>query len=575
MNLMKRALSTVLSDAIALPTLVWKDAVALYAESAAPHRNVVTRQICGCEGSVTPGATPPLRARARPRMLYAVPTPLLPGPNHDEVMMSSHLVSPLAAFALVVATHFAGSAPPLAAQTAPSSSAAANNPDVKGAQRLFSAWMEGQIAYRGLPGIVVGVVADQELVWAAGFGMANVAQKLPMTPQTKFRMASHSKLFTATAIMQLRELGKVRLDDPVSKYLPWFQVKAAGADDPPITIEELLTHGSGLPREAGAHWTTYEFPTQEQLRTLTPERQAAFAPDVRWKYSNLAYSIAGMVIETASGETWADYVQRHIYQPLGMTASSVDQNVSGLAVGYGRRMPNGSRAIMPFVDARGMAAATGITSTVEDMAKFVSAQFRSGRTGGNQILSTGSLREMHRVRLLENNWTRGNGIGFAVSRVGDKVFVGHGGGYPGYTTQTTINLDARVGVIVLTNTNDSDPGGIATQLMNTVGEAVAKVIAPAPQSVAWDPSWSRFAGFYSGTGGDSQVIELNQRLVLITPNAPNVENPIRLEPIGNGLFRFVAPVGGGPVGEVVRFVEEGGRVVRMITGDSYVDRVRE
>lgn len=464
---------------------------------------------------------------------------------------------------------------PLGAQTARSRPSAAEDPDVQGAKRLFSAWLEGQIAYRGLPGIVVGVVADQDLVWTAGFGFADTETKRPMTPATKFRMASHSKLFTATAIMQLREQGKLHLDDPVSKYLPWFHVKAAEPNDPPVTIEELLTHSSGLPREAGPHWTTYEFPTEEQLRDLTPERQAAFPPEVRWKYSNLAYSIAGMVVETVSGEKWADYIQKHIYQPLGMNASSVDQNASGLAVGYGRRMPDGSRVVMPFVDARGMGAATGITSTVEDMAKFVSAQFRKGPRGGRQILNTASLREMHRVRMLENNWTQGQGIGFAVSRVRDKLYVGHGGGYPGYTTQTLIQLDAKVGVIVLTNTTDSDPNGIAMQLMSTVGDAVAKATAVEPKVVAWDPSWARFAGLYRGRGGDSEVVLLNQRLVIITPNGPNLDNPVRLEPIGNGLFRYVAPSGGGPVGEVVRFVEEGGRVVRMITGDSYVDRVRD
>ncbi len=449
----------------------------------------------------------------------------------------------------------------------------ATNPDVLGAERLFSAWIEGQIAYRGLPGIVVGVVADQELIWSAGFGYADTQAKRLMTPATKFRMASHSKLFTATAIMQLREQGKLRLDDPVSKYLPWFAVKPAAADDPPITIEELLTHSSGLPREAGPHWTTYEFPTQDELRRLITERQAAFSPEVRWKYSNLAYSLAGMVVETISGEKWADYVQKHIYGPLGMSASSVDQNAPGLAVGYGRRMPDGSRVVMPFVDARGMASATGITSTVEDMAKFVSAQFRKGPMGGRQILGTGSLREMHRVRVLESNWTQGNAIGFAVNRVRDKTYVGHGGGYPGYTTQTLIQLDGRVGVIVLTNTNDSNPNDIAMQLMSTVGEAVAKATAIEPTVVAWDPAWARFAGFYSGRGGDSQVVLMNQQLVILTPNGASAENPVRLEPLGNGLFRFVAPVGGGPVGEVVRFVEEGGRVVRMITGDSYVDRV--
>ena len=458
--------------------------------------------------------------------------------------------------------------PTLSAQTG----TPATNPDVLGAERLFSAWVEGQIAYRGLPGIVVGVVADQELVWAAGFGFADVAAKRPMTPATKFRMASHSKLFTATAIMQLREQGKVRLDDPVSKYLPWFKVKPAEADDPPITVEELLTHSSGLPREAGPHWTTYQFPTQDELRNLTPDRQAAFSPEVRWKYSNLAFSIAGMIVETASGERWADYVQKHIYQPLGMTASSVDQNTAGLAVGYGRRMPDGTRAVMPFIDARGMGAATGITSTVEDMAKFVSAQFRTGPMGGRQILSTGSLREMHRIRVLENTWTRGNAIGFAVNRADGKTYIGHGGGYPGYTTQTLIQLDSRVGVIVLTNTNDSNPGDIATQLMSTVGDAVVTATAVKPSVVAWDPSWARFAGLYRGAGGDSQIILLDQRLVLMTPNAAAIDT-LRLEPLGNGTFRFVSLVGGGPVGEVVRFVEENGRVVRMITGDSYVNRM--
>ena len=118
--------------------------------------------------------------------------------------------------------------------------------DVLGAERLISAWIEGQIAYRGLPGIAVGVVSDQQLVWSQGFGFADIKAKLPMTATTKFRMASNSKLFTAIAIMQLREEGKLGLDDPVVKYLPWFKAKAAGDDDGPITIEQLLSHSSGL-----------------------------------------------------------------------------------------------------------------------------------------------------------------------------------------------------------------------------------------------------------------------------------------------------------------------------------------
>jgi D-alanyl-D-alanine carboxypeptidase len=451
----------------------------------------------------------------------------------------------------------------------------ANDPDVLAQQRLFSAWMNGQIEYRELPGIVVGIVAGDDLVWSKGFGFADLKARKPMTAETKFRMASHSKLFTATAIMQLREQGKVRLDDPVSKHLPWFRVKPAGDDDQPVTVENLLTHSSGLPREAGAHWTTGEFPTADEIRSLIADREAAFAPSVRWKYSNLAYTIAGMVAEQASGVKWADYVQANIFTPLGMTSSSVDRDVDGMAVGYGSRVPNkAARDVMPFTDARGMAAATGITSTVGDMAKFVSAQFRQGPRGGNRILSSGSLREMHRVRSMENNWLTGNGIGFAGRRHNNRIWLGHGGGYPGYTTQTFFNLETRVGVIVLTNTNDSNPFDIATQLINTVGEAVIKAGGEKPKQVAWDPSWARFAGRYRGArGGETEVVLLNNRLAMINPWAPNVENVTNLEPIGEGRFRLVAPTGGGAVGEVVRFVEQNGRVTRIYVGDGFSERV--
>jgi CubicO group peptidase (beta-lactamase class C family) len=447
------------------------------------------------------------------------------------------------------------------------------NPEVQGAERLFEAWIRGQIETRHLPGIAIGVVSDQELVWAKGFGFADLQSGAPMTPLTKFRMASHSKLFTSTAIMQLRDAGKLRLDDPVSKYLPWFKVKPAEPDDPEITIEELITHSSGLSREAGAHWVTFEFPTQDEVRLYVTEHQAIYPPETRWKYSNLAVGIAGMVVEAVSGEKYADYVQHHIFDPLKMSASSVDRKVDGLATGYGRLMPDGSRRTMPFVDARGLGAATGITSNVEDMAKFVSLQFRHGKVGGNQILSTGALRDMHRVRVLESNWTAGNAIGFAVTREKDKIYIGHGGGYPGYRTQTLIQLDSKVGVIVLTNEDDGGPNPIAQHLMQTVGKAVAKAAAPAPKETPWDPAWSRFAGRYRNAFGETEVVDLNRKLVVIDPNGDNPETQQRLEPLGKGLFRLESPTGGGPVGEVVRFTESNGKVTRMYTGDSYTDRV--
>ena len=449
-----------------------------------------------------------------------------------------------------------------------------DDPDVAAAERFFSTWMQGQLAYRNLPGIAVGVVQDQKLVWAQGFGFADVAAKTPMTPETKFRMASHSKLFTATAVMQLRDAGKIHLDDTVATYLPWFQIRTANANDPAITIEELLTHSAGLPREAGSHWSDLTFPDEDGVKAFIESHQAPYAPEIRWKYSNLGFTIAGLVVEKVSGEKWAAYVQQHIFDPLGMTSSSVDKDVEGLATGYGERMPDGTRAKMPFVDAKAMAAATGITSNVDDMAKFVSSQFCDGKVGGTQLLSIGALRQMHRVRVLENNWLSGNAIGFAVSKEGDKIYVGHGGSYFGYKTQTLMQMEPKVGVIVLTNADDSNPRDIAVHLMQSVGEAVAKASMKPPVMVTWDPTWSRFAGTYkSKIGGEVKVIEMNHYLVSIDPSGPFPEHPTKLQPIGNGLFKVEAATGGGPVGETVRFIEENGKVVRMYTGGSYSDRV--
>ncbi|MEO1080916.1 MAG: serine hydrolase domain-containing protein [Pseudomonadota bacterium] len=448
----------------------------------------------------------------------------------------------------------------------------AEDGDFQAATRLFSAWIEDQIAYRGIPGIVVGVVSDDDLVWTQTYGHADLEASRPMTVDTRFRMASHSKLFTATAIMQLREQGKLRLDDPVQDYLSWFSVIPSNESDPPITIEHLLTHSSGLPREAGPHWSDRNFPSAEEFRTLTPDRQAAYPPEARWKYSNYAYTLAGMVVEAVSGMNWSAYLQANIFAPLGMSASSVDVEDPLLATGYGRRMPDGGREVMPFVDARSMAAATGLSSTVGDMAKFVSAQFREGARGGDRLLSTASLREMHRVRMMENNWKRGQGLGFSVMRVGEDLHIGHGGGYPGYTTHTRIHMDGGVGVIVLTNTNDSYPSRISEQLMKTVGRAAIKAKEEDPD-LAWDPAWARFAGLYRSPWSDTRVVLMNEQLVLLRGGSLEIDTDVSLRPIGGDRFVMEAPLGGSTVGEIVRFIEVDGEVTRMITGDSFATRV--
>ena len=472
------------------------------------------------------------------------------------------------ALALLLATPaFAQSPPP---------TTIAENPDVQAAERLFSAWMNGQIAYRGLPGVAVGVVHDQQLVWSKGFGYADVAAKKPMTADTRFRIASNSKLFAAIAILQLREAGKLRLDDPVVKYLPWFTPQPAGPDDGPITIEQLLSHSSGLPREANDHWSSYDFPTEAELKALMSGRKSAFPPQTRWKYSNLAFAVAGLLVEQVTGQRWADYVSANILKPLNMSATSIDKPDPGLATPYGVRTPEGTRRVLPFVDAKGMAAATGLSSNVNDLAKFISAQFRRApKAGGDNVLSAGSWREALRVRSVDETWESGSGLGFDHNRFKGRTYVGHGGGYPGNTTMTRVQLDDKVGVIVLTNTNDSGPGDIANQLLATVGEAVAKAARPKPP-VVWDDSWARFAGRYrSGDDGVTQVVLLNKQLVLLSDNASAAETRTVLEPLGDGRFRLMAPTGGGSIGEIVRFEEKDGKVTRLFNGDYWSVRIAD
>jgi CubicO group peptidase (beta-lactamase class C family) len=244
-----------------------------------------------------------------------------------------------------------------------------------------------------------------------------------------------------------------------------------------------------------------------------------------------------------------------------------------LATPYASRTADGQRRILPFVDARGMASATGVTSTVDDLAKFISAQFRRSPAGGGEILSAGSWRELLRVRSVDENWQSGSGLGFDHSRFKDRTYVGHGGGYPGNTTQTLVQLDDKVGVIVLTNTNDSGPSDIARQLITTVGDAVAKAAKPA-KSPLWDDGWARFAGLYRSPGDDgvTQVVLLNRQLVLLSASATAAETRVTLEPLGDGRFRLMAPTGRGSDGEVVRFDETPGRPARLYLGDTWSER---
>ena len=248
------------------------------------------------------------------------------------------------------------------------------HPEVASNLALLDIWIRARMAYSGVPGTSVAIVHDQELLYANGFGYADTARQKPATADTIYRIASHSKLFTAIAVLQLRDQGKVRLDDPLTDYLPWFKPQDSYPHSPTITLRHLLTHTSGLPREAGSgYWRDFNFPTTAEVQQRMPNLGQKIPSETEWKYSNLALTLAGEVVAAAAGQTFAAYVQQNILDPLHMDSSSVvfpAAQADRLATGYGRRMPDLTREALPFVDAKGMAAAAGLSSTVNDMARL-------------------------------------------------------------------------------------------------------------------------------------------------------------------------------------------------------------
>ncbi|PYQ08366.1 MAG: serine hydrolase [Acidobacteria bacterium] len=447
----------------------------------------------------------------------------------------------------------------------------ARKPEIAAALTVLDAWIAATVAQREQPGLSIGIVYDQDLVWTKAYGFADVARRLPATPSTLYRIASISKLFTSTAIMQLRDAGKLRLDDPVRDRLPWFSIKKTESDGPAITIRHLITHTSGLPREvSGVNWSDLSFPSRDDMMRVLPGQETVFPPDTEWKYSNLAVSLAGEIVAEISGEPWPQYVERHILGPLGMAATRVvpERGLPGLSVGYGRRVPGRERDVEPFVDIGAESPAGSLASNVEDLAKFVALQLRDGPAGGRQVLRGSTLREMHRVQWLRPDWQSGWGLGFSVRRVGDQVRIGHGGSLPGQRTQIEIAPAQKLGVIVLTNANDGDPLRYVNQAFTLLSPAAAKVMTVPETPKVPEPRWQRYVGRYAWKFSEMQIQILNGELTMIVPEADNPwSSRMILRPVGPNTFRMV---GTGPtyepIGELLTFeMDDKEKVTRVRT----------
>jgi D-alanyl-D-alanine carboxypeptidase len=451
------------------------------------------------------------------------------------------------------------------------------DPDVRAAVDLLAAWIESQMAYAGQPGLSIAIVHDQQVVWTAGFGRASLEREQPATPDTLYRIASITKLFTSTAILQLRDAGRLQLDDPIVRHLPWFTIGQPYADAPVMTIRHLLTHTAGLPREAGfPYWSDGDFPSVERVRERLPAQRAALPTETTWKYSNLGLTLAGEIVAAVSGCPYADYVAAHVLAPLGMKRTLVATPPAehpDLATGYTRRLPGGGRQRAPHTDGRGIAAAANMTTCATDLARFAMLQFREGAAGGAQIVKASTLREMQRPHWVEPDWTAGWGLGFRLMRQNGKTYAGHGGALRGYRTQLQLCPAERVGVVVLTNADDGDPLKYTDKAFQWVAPAIVKAATPPP--AAAPAGWERYAGRYRNAWGDAQVLIVDGRLALVDPSLPEpMPTVVWLDPAGEHTFRADTRNGYGSHGEPVVFELDGaGRVRRIKMGENFLDRI--
>lgn len=462
---------------------------------------------------------------------------------------------------------------------------AAPHPRVEEATHLLATWLQSRLEDLDIPGISIGVVHDQDLIWSAGFGFADVERRVPATPSTIYSICSISKLFTSIAVMQQRDADRLRLDDPVSQHLPWFTIEETYEGGSPVRIEGLLTHSAGLPREADfPYWSgpDFRFPSRDEVKATVASQSTLYASERWYQYSNLGLTLAGEVVAEVSGVPYDAYVRTNILQPLGLdhTTSEIPAAEKGkrLATGYGRRMHGAHRDVLPFYTVNGIAPAAGFASTVEDLARFASWQFRLLEHGGSEVLDANTLREMQRVHWMDPDLRSPRGLGFGIWRDEDETFVGHGGSCPGYQTMLQLHPDDRIATIAMVNATGVDASHLADVAYDVMAPALKAAEADTlqatkpPQRGDFEP----YLGLYRGFWGDAAVIVWEGELAIVSlPTDDPLDAITRLRRTGDHTFRRVRTGEDVPGEEIVFEVDANGRAVRFIRNSNPMERVRE
>ncbi len=450
--------------------------------------------------------------------------------------------------------------------------------NLKDAYRLLETWLDAQKDYEKLPGIAVGIVKDQDLLWGAGFGYTDLGNKQPSQTNTIYSICSISKLFTSISIMQLRDAGKLSLEDKISDILPWFTIQQKYEDSGPITVRSLLTHSAGLPRQSNyPYWTgpDFNFPSIEEIKAQMNDLETLYPASTFFQYSNFGMSILGAVVAELSGMSFEDYVNKNILEVLDLndTRPSMPKELlkGQLATGYGALDRVGGRKELDLFYTKGVTAAAGFTSTVEDLAKFASWQFRLLENGGEEILKSSTLKEMQRVHWMEPNWKLAWGLGFTVRQNNGQTVVGHGGSCPGFRTQLSLTPKKKMAYIVMVNA-----GGVNTgRFIEGMSSVISKALDADYQEIPDGMNLEDYAGTYNAQPWSSETVILpwyGDLAVLRLPSS-NPSSFMLLKHIEGDTFQRKRS--DGELGEKVVFERDAnGKVTKMWQHQNYSAKLK-
>jgi CubicO group peptidase (beta-lactamase class C family) len=462
--------------------------------------------------------------------------------------------------------------------------ALAGDPRVEDAIAAWKVWVENDLGESGVPAVSWALVYRDEVLDSGGIGFADPVSGAKAGADTLYSICSISKLFTSIAIMEQRDAGRLRLDDDLGAYVPWFaSLTDTYPDDEPISIRRTLTHSAGLPRESDLpYWVPdFDFPTTDQVRERLATQHTLYPSGRYFQYSNLGMALLGEVVAATAGRPWAAVVQEDILAPLEMdnTFTSVPEaNSTGrLAAGYSARRGSPDRERLTLFDVEGIGPAAGMASSANDLAKFARWQLRLRADGGDQVLRAATLREMQRVHWVDPDWDTTWGLGFSVMKRDDTTWVRHGGACPGYYTEFAVLPEEELGIIVLTNAIQSNVTLYARKAAAVVAPAVKAANDECSKPPERDPELDRYVGVYDSVWGREAIIRWKDSLaaVWLTNRAIDPEDWIQpLQHVDGHVFRRIRQDDGSLGEEWVFAVDEDGQVVSVTAHSNPNMRVR-